>query len=318
MTRKQQILLFSLLLIVKRLDGYLISSNESYWDAMLFFHPNYMLNNPGLDPNVPCNSNEPCKPYNATCHSVYQKCVCFRNWEFDNLGICIECPMENHICGFNECCGSDNLVCYYGLCKPCVRDTNTGRCITKEQLMYTTLSQISLALAMVLGILALITLLYKTCKRPNTMFGHSQRLGGRTGISIIDDPTRQSITSTQRRVLNQLRDRPPRYEREPSTANRNTNLPPHVLGEPPPLYTEVSRETENQQQTLPELPPAYSEEFPTISTIIRLTIEKDEDPSTSSTENISTTENVEKEEEKPPESPATQEELKNEEIIIER
>lgn len=134
---------------------------------MLYFQ-NLLLNNVS-DPNIPCTSDEICLEINAVCDRALQKCICRNNFEFDNIGNCIECPEENHFCGFDGCCGSDTLVCYFGVCKPCVREVGSMKCITKEQLMYSTLSQISLALAMVLGILALVTLLYKTCKKPNTL-----------------------------------------------------------------------------------------------------------------------------------------------------
>lgn len=136
---------------------------------MLYLHTLLVNSGPDLDPNIPCQSDEPCFDHNAVCGMVLKKCICRPYFEFDNLGDCIDCPMEDHFCGYNGCCGTDTLVCYYGICKPCLLDPGTRKCITREQLMYSTLSQISLALAMVLGILALITLLYKACKRPSVM-----------------------------------------------------------------------------------------------------------------------------------------------------
>lgn len=134
---------------------------------MIYFE-NFLVNSvPGLDPNITCETDEPCLDNNAVCGMM--KCICPPYFEWDVIGKCNECPLENHYCGYNGCCGSNTLLCYYGVCKPCVRETGSTKCITREQMMYSTLSQISLALAMVLGILALITLLYKTCKKPNTL-----------------------------------------------------------------------------------------------------------------------------------------------------
>lgn len=136
---------------------------------MLYFHNLFLESGPILDPNITCDSNASCLSHNAICDLLSRKCICMPNFEFDNLGFCIECPMDNHFCGYNGCCGSNTLICSYGVCRPCMLDPVTMKCITREQLMYSTLSQISLALAMVLGILALITLLYKACKRPSVM-----------------------------------------------------------------------------------------------------------------------------------------------------
>lgn len=94
------------------------------------------------------------------------------------------------------------------------------------------------------------------------------------GATTIEDMSRTSISSTQRRVLDQLRDRPPRYEREPSRSDTTTVTPPrgppntpHVLGEPPPLYRENVSDTDSTSEQQIEPPPAYSASFPTIPII---------------------------------------------------
>lgn len=151
-------------------------------------------------------------------------------------------------------------------------------------------------------------------------FGHSQRLGGRSrqGVAVVGDHRRASITSTQRRVLTQLRDRPPRYERqETTTANPNpVSRNTHALGEPPPLYSEV---TETQGETREvhaiEPPPAYSAEFPTISSVtfsegVKIDVE-DEVASTSGT----SMENLK--DDKPPGSPP-EETATDEERVVQR
>lgn len=107
-------------------------------------------------------------------------------------------------------------------------------------------------------------------------FGHSQRLAGnRQAISVVENHGRASITSTQRRVINQLRDRPPRYEREqsvvrttPTETRDPTNVTIHALGEPPPLYSEVSDMQSETRIREIEPPPAYTADFPTIDTMV--------------------------------------------------
>lgn len=77
--------------------------------------------------------------------------------------------------------------------------------------------------------------------------------------------------------MSQLRDRPPRYEREQSTVTPTTNTsrdppptPIHaVLGEPPPLYSEISNVQHDHEipERQIEPPPAYSVAFPTIPSV---------------------------------------------------
>lgn len=69
-----------------------------------------------------------------------------------------------------------------------------------------------------------------------------------------------------------MRDRPPRYEREqsvhaPAPSRDTPNVSTHALGEPPPLYSEVTDTQSDTRQQVIEPPPAYSAAFPTIPTV---------------------------------------------------
>ncbi|KAL9693205.1 hypothetical protein quinque_012490 [Culex quinquefasciatus] len=204
------------------------------------------------------------------CNATTQICVdmmscdCRSGFEH-NLedGRCHLCPSEGHPC-VNCCLGES--ICYRGYCQRCFRDQN-GDCISQDSLFFLTAAQVALATAMVIGIAALATLLYKTFRarssanNPNNQQTLSSDLQNRSSLSRV------SLTSIQIRVLRRLRDRPPKYEtrhnyefhqREQQTQTNPTQSPEPVtirIGDPPPAYDE-------DVTSMVDFPPPYSAELP--------------------------------------------------------
>ncbi|EAT35439.1 AAEL012398-PA [Aedes aegypti] len=202
----------------------------------------------------------------TTQDCIVDRCECKPNLEQREDGSCHICPMEGQSC--TGCCFGD-AICYGGRCQRCYMDQN-GECIAQTSLFFLTAAQVALATAMVIGVSALATLMYKTFRARSR--NNSQRpLGNnlnRTGSSRI------SLSSIQIRVLRRLRDRPPKYEtrhnydfhqREqaaPRDDGPRTNTTPvnqpggrsdPIIGAPPPAY-------DGDVASLVDFPPPYSAE----------------------------------------------------------
>uniref|UniRef100_A0A182KG24 Uncharacterized protein n=1 Tax=Anopheles christyi TaxID=43041 RepID=A0A182KG24_9DIPT len=173
-------------------------------------------------------------------------CECKPHFENVELVNCVPCPAEGQRC--RSCCISDALICYQGFCQRCSLDSN-GNCISQESLFFLTAAQVALATAMVLGVISLSFLLYKTLRN---------RL------------SRVSLSSIQQRVIRRLRDRPPKYETrhnyeyqqrqterqtsQQSTMTENVSQRnPVAIGGPPPAY-------DGDSVSLAEHPPPYTQE----------------------------------------------------------
>lgn len=216
------------------------------------------------------------------CNATTQMCVdmmtcdCKPGFEH-NLedGRCHLCPSEGHPC--LSCCLGES-ICYRGYCQRCFRDQN-GDCISQDSLFFLTAAQVALATAMVIGIAALATLLYKTFRarsRANNS-SNQRRLSSAGGDNLQNRSSlsRVSLTSIQIRVLRRLRDRPPKYEtrhnyefhqREqqtqtsPTTPTAQPAAPDSEpitirIGDPPPAYDE-------DVTSMVDFPPPYSAELP--------------------------------------------------------
>ncbi|XP_055637497.1 uncharacterized protein LOC129776102 isoform X2 [Toxorhynchites rutilus septentrionalis] len=202
------------------------------------------------------------------CNQTTQECInnmsceCKPQFEYNpDDGHCHICPSDGHFC--ISCCFG-GAVCHAGRCQHCWKDQN-GDCMSQDSIFFITAAQFALVTAMVLGILALGLLLYKTCRartRRNAQPSSENEIS-RFSLSRI------SLTSIQVRVLRRLRDRPPKYEtrhnyefnrRERSQASprRHTTTPvsrQSGLGDPPPAY-------DGDTASVVDIPPPYSVDLP--------------------------------------------------------
>uniref|UniRef100_A0AAG5CP42 TNFR-Cys domain-containing protein n=1 Tax=Anopheles atroparvus TaxID=41427 RepID=A0AAG5CP42_ANOAO len=203
----------------------------------------------------------------ALCRNDTQVCredsYCECRPHFEDLGSqdCSPCPSEGQLC--RGCCISDALTCYRSVCQRCSVDSN-GNCINQETLFFLTAAQVALATAMVLGVISLSFLLYKTLR--NRLRRNNQVLQNESRQSVV---SRVSLSSIQQRVVRRLRDRPPKYEtrhnyehqqRQTERQNSQQNEPTETIrhdsvpiGGPPPAY-------EGDTLSLAENPPPYTQE----------------------------------------------------------
>ncbi|XP_058058587.1 uncharacterized protein LOC131209517 isoform X2 [Anopheles bellator] len=181
---------------------------------------------------------------------------------FEDLGSleCVPCPGEGQFC--RDCCISEALTCYRGICQRCAVDSS-GNCI-QESLFFLTAAQVALATAMVLGVISLSFLLYKTLR--SRLRRNNSTAEREVRQSVV---SRVSLSSIQQRVVRRLRDRPPKYEtrhnyehhqRQNSQQNAPSNTSEDATGDrsipvggPPPAY-------EGDTLSLAENPPPYTPE----------------------------------------------------------
>ncbi|XP_058118745.1 uncharacterized protein LOC131260902 isoform X2 [Anopheles coustani] len=188
----------------------------------------------------------------ALCRNDTQICredsYCECRPHFEDLGSqhCAPCPSEGLLC--RGCCISDAFTCYRGVCQR-----------NQETLFFLTAAQVALATAMVLGVISLSFLLYKTLR--NRLRRNNQVLQSESRQSVV---SRVSLSSIQQRVVRRLRDRPPKYEtrhnyeyqqRQTERQNSQQNAPaePVPISGPPPAY-------EGDTVSLAENPPPYTPE----------------------------------------------------------
>uniref|UniRef100_A0A182VPP5 Uncharacterized protein n=1 Tax=Anopheles minimus TaxID=112268 RepID=A0A182VPP5_9DIPT len=204
----------------------------------------------------------------TTCHPETEVCreesYCECKPHFENVGSikCVPCPSEGQHC--RGCCISDALTCYRAVCQRCSLDSN-GNCISQESLFFLTAAQVALATAMVLGVISLSFLLYKTLR--NRLRRNNQVLESEFRQSVV---SRVSLSSIQQRVIRRLRDRPPKYETrhnyeyqqrqterqisQQSASTNNIEQPNATpIGGPPPAY-------DGDTVSLAENPPPYTQE----------------------------------------------------------
>ncbi|XP_049300738.1 uncharacterized protein LOC125774650 isoform X1 [Anopheles funestus] len=207
-----------------------------------------------------CGERE-CHPETEVCREE-SYCECKPHFENVVSFECLPCPGEGQHC--RGCCISDALTCYRGVCQRCSLDSN-GNCISQESLFFLTAAQVALATAMVLGVISLSFLLYKTLR--NRLRRNNPVLESEFRQSVA---SRVSLSSIQQRVIRRLRDRPPKYETrhnyeyqqrqtERQTSQQSTsadnieqrNAAP--IGGPPPAY-------DGDTLSLAENPPPYTQE----------------------------------------------------------
>lgn len=202
-----------------------------------------------------------CHPETEVCR---EESYCECKPHFENVGSfeCLPCPGEGQHC--RGCCISDALTCYRGVCQRCSLDSN-GNCISQESLFFLTAAQVALATAMVLGVISLSFLLYKTLR--NRLRRNNQVLESEFRQSVV---SRVSLSSIQQRVIRRLRDRPPKYETrhnyeyqqrqtdrqtsQQGTSTENvTQRNETPIGGPPPAY-------DGDTLSLAENPPPYTQD----------------------------------------------------------
>ncbi|XP_050084202.1 uncharacterized protein LOC126570467 isoform X2 [Anopheles aquasalis] len=211
------------------------------------------------DTLLPCGDRH-CSNATEICKDD-QFCECKPH--FEDLGTfeCVPCPGEGLHC--RGCCMTDALVCYRGICQR-----------PQESLFFLTAAQVALATAMVLGVISLSFLLYKTL-RSRLRRSNNQTAPSEFRQSVV---SRVSLSSIQQRVVRRLRDRPPKYEtrhnyehqqRQMERQNSQQNTPasppppppeeaaqqrsPIPISGPPPAY-------EGDTMSLAENPPPYTAE----------------------------------------------------------
>lgn len=195
--------------------------------------------------------------YRCDTSNPNPSCVCGEKFTLDDeTGICVACPLEGEACK-THCCpltvltaGDETLHCRSGQCQRCVLadDFNTLLCHENinNQLMFISATQIAMATALIMGILATFILLYKLCAK-SSVRGMNRSMLRRGG--------RPSVDSLQRDINRRLRDAPPRYSRAPPAAmapavfdSGLTNLGfVHDSSVPPPAYSTVVRNKAKNQ-----------------------------------------------------------------------
>ncbi|XP_034830167.1 uncharacterized protein [Maniola hyperantus] len=194
-------------------------------------------------------SEEKCYSYcvGEQYECINGKCYCTNGYIPDyHHSTCVKCPGLGEKC-FGPCCGAldnETLQCWHGVCQSCYGSHGNWICSdSMEQMLLVSGSQIVMAVALVLGIVATFTLLYKLC-------AVSQ-------LRPLDTSTegRLSIGSLQIYVNERLRDAPPKYSSAapsgssiyPATVYLNAGFV-HDNSLPPPLYT-PEQKNENEPNT---------------------------------------------------------------------
>ncbi|XP_055678872.1 uncharacterized protein LOC129787360 [Lutzomyia longipalpis] len=198
----------------------------------------------------PCTDNNHCK-YREICNVEIGLCQCDEYsipYEYAaGKEFCKLCPLEGEPCEDN-CCYGDNIFCIRDVCTACKRKDNGALlCPNGGHLIFATASQIALSAALIIGIAALATLLFRMCSKRSL----TDRPRGRSFLSDEGGrfaSERASLSSIQIRILQRLRDRPPRYENRQNF--RSQSLEPGIA---PPSY-----ESSATPSTDTELPPPYT------------------------------------------------------------
>ncbi|XP_049530814.1 uncharacterized protein LOC125948612 isoform X1 [Anopheles darlingi] len=200
------------------------------------------------DTLVPCGDIH-CRNATEICND--QICECKPNFEDIGTFECVPCPGEGLHC--RGCCMTDALICYRGICQRCDTDSN-GNCITQESLFFLTAAQVALATAMVLGVISLSFLLYKTL-RSRLRRNNNQTAPSEFRQSVV---SRVSLSSIQQRVVRRLRDRPPKYETRHNYEHQQRQMEPQNSQQNTPASPPPSEDA-TQQRTIPinGPPPAY-------------------------------------------------------------
>nr|XP_032512798.1 uncharacterized protein LOC116766799 isoform X1 [Danaus plexippus plexippus] len=175
-------------------------------------------------------------------------CYCSDGYIPDvNRNKCIRCPGLGESCA-GTCCSphkNETLQCWQGICRSCYESLGNWICRdSNDQIILISSSQIVMAVALVLGIIATFSLMYKLCK-VHTLSAIICLRTART--SSVE--SRLSIDSFQIYVDSRLRDAPPKYS---STAPAGSSIYPaaiyfnagfiHDNSLPPPLYTEERKD----------------------------------------------------------------------------
>ncbi|GAB0093523.1 hypothetical protein DMENIID0001_086730 [Sergentomyia squamirostris] len=188
------------------------------------------------------------------CNVQSEQCQCDGNsypHEYKpDIFYCAQCPMEGEYCR-NGCCFGNDVLCVRDICTQCTKKENGGHiCPNSGNLIFATASQIALSAALIIGIAALATLLFRMCSKRSLTDGRRSRgLLGEDNSRFSSE--RASLSSIQIRILQRLRDRPPRYE---TRHNFNLRSQSHEPGIAPPSYDNPS----TTPTTDTELPPPYT------------------------------------------------------------
>ncbi|XP_063619417.1 uncharacterized protein LOC134792131 [Cydia splendana] len=162
---------------------------------------------------------------------------------------CLKCPGYMEKC-YGPCCnshGNGSLQCFQGVCQRCYDPLDNWICRDSlDQILLISITQVVMATALVLGIIATFVLLYKLCAATNLRPSSSR--------------SRLSVGSLQVYVEERLRDAPPRYSRTapagssvyPAVAFLNAGFI-HDSSVPPPPYSPERKE----EETLPPSPQMY-------------------------------------------------------------
>uniref|UniRef100_A0A1E1W8M8 EGF-like domain-containing protein n=1 Tax=Pectinophora gossypiella TaxID=13191 RepID=A0A1E1W8M8_PECGO len=169
-------------------------------------------------------------------------CYCARGFipnPFQNR--CTKCPGAGEKC-FGPCCSENTtLTCWQGVCQKCYDPYGTWICRESlDHILLISSTQIAMATALVLGIIATFMLLYKLCAASTL-----RPMGGGSNYE-----GRLSIGSLQLYVEERLRDAPPRYSRTappgttaiPATVYVNSGFIHDCSVLPPPPYTPPKNE----------------------------------------------------------------------------
>ncbi|KAL5283156.1 hypothetical protein ACFFRR_005837 [Megaselia abdita] len=137
-------------------------------------------------------------------------------------------------------CSRENFSC---VCPGTTEITNVLTC-NGQKAIFITASQIALSIALLMGLAALLMVMYRLCTKPRYL--RRQHLAEREYRQLDRSYAcylRASLTSIQIRVLTRLRDRPPRYDNRILAAQQSCPPPSYdsinVNVHQPPPYTEI-------------------------------------------------------------------------------
>ncbi|CAK1546101.1 unnamed protein product [Leptosia nina] len=160
---------------------------------------------------------------------------------------CVKCPGLGESC-YGPCCSSNlTLHCWHGVCQSCYSPQGNWVCREPvDQIILVSGTQIVMATALVLGIIATFVLLYKLCAA-NAISPVGRSPPGSTGEG------RLSVGSLQLYVDERLRDAPPKYTRNAPSGSSIYPAPIylnsgfiHDNSLPPPPYTPERKDENNQ------------------------------------------------------------------------
>ncbi|XP_055697316.1 uncharacterized protein LOC129798281 [Phlebotomus papatasi] len=199
---------------------------------------------------ISCSEDNPCRN-SQICNNGICECDEFSIPQEYAPGkeFCKRCPMEGQPC-LENCCFGEDIFCVQNICTRCKQKENGGLlCPHGGHIIFATASQIALSAALIIGIAALATLLFRMCSK-RSLSDRPRNQGLLSDERGRLSAERASLSSIQIRILQRLRDRPPRYETRHNFNFRSQSV---EAGIAPPSYDSAAATSTDS-----DLPPPYT------------------------------------------------------------